>query len=324
MSLGSMTFELATAVPEYSSLLARTHVNRAWGDLRRQRSWSWLFYPGLIQAATQVSAGTVSWTQGSPVLTLDATAAAAVAAVAATGQAITALQVQLSGQAPIFNVVAYTPAGPTLTLSANVTLATASGQGYLLYQTYFPGYVPDQIRWVDVVDPISGYQATRLHVDQRLINAIDPTRTASSQSFWVSDAFVGPTGSFLYEFWPAPSNGQTFAVLIQRAGVDLAYPNGTLPGVLPESIVIERAKYYAYEWAMVNAGRFPSLQKTNWGFLMQNHQKQWLIDLAPIKKQDDEIRLNTIIYQRRQNPYAFGDQFLQAHDPGFFYWGARL
>ncbi len=327
MAFVDMFSELAVTIPQISPIYCKTLINRAYREIRGMRSWSFLITPELVNFPTMVDTGTVTVATGSAVVTLDAAAATALQALVTSGFALPGLQFRVQNAGPVYTILTYDGAF-TITLNQPIQIQNGAGQSYAVYQSLVNPPVTDFIRWIDVYDPNNGYAMTKIDVKQQEINRIDPTRSNQGQAYWISPVGQLTVASqMLYEFWPSPVQGQQFQCLVQRSGVDLVRDADTLPDVLDESLVLDRATYRAYKWAAANAGRLPELKGVNWGFLINDFEKKdvWARDYARVAKKDNERRENMLVYVRsRLVPWPIDSAFWQSHDVGYMNWGRYI
>lgn len=320
----SLWSELAARIPSLSPQLAPTFVNRAWRNIRDRRAWSFLFQPFLFNAPDTIGSGTVTCTLGSAMVVCDATAQAAITAALAAldPPTVAGLQFRIASAGPVYSILSY--AAPNLTLTQPFQGGSGAGQSFSIYQAYYPTPTLDFVRWVSIYCPNEGYAFTKLSVNQQILNRMDPERQNQQQPIYASPLATGPDGRFLYEFWPTPTAAQTFAVLYQRRGLDLVNPTDSLPGIISDDCVIERACYYAYKWALANSGRLPGLKGVNWGYLIADHENPrtgWMREhLQPLLRLDDEVRQKSLIVPEPRGWYGpISGAYLQSHT-GFFNW----
>jgi len=324
--------EITGMVPEYSALKARRDLNRAWRDILDKRPWSFLIAEGAFAAPPLLTTGTISYTQGSVLVTPDATAAAVWNAVPLAS--LVQRQFRFAGDGALYNIVGWTaPTGP-LTLDRPILEPSATGATYRLYQCYFPP-PPEALvaaqsgefdfnRWISVLDPVNAYPL-KLDRSKAWLDLRDPQRADADLAYYIVDYKMSATGVPLYEFWPHPTAGQQYICLYKRRG--LAFVRGTdpLPQMLPDGLLLNRALYrHVYPWAAANAGRFPQLQRTNWQYLMREARGDYFADLQAAQLQDDNVMLQSMSGPQRQWP-AFGpidSRFMQSHSMGgeFVWW----
>jgi len=293
MSWASMSAELANQCP-VPFLFARTLVNRAWFNVQRKHTWSFLWGKAAIPTPIPITSGTVTVTPGSNTVIGDAAATAAWA-LAGLVNPLTVRQFRV-GQGTIYNINAYTVAGGfgVLTLdSPYVDPTFGAGTGYQIFQCYYSGPVADFLWWESVTDPISGYSfrttMTREEVDNQ-----DPQRFQDGWPVGVIPYQINPqAGNFngfpQYEAWPSPLNGYTYFGTYFRRGTLFVNDTDVVNPMLGEDVVMQLAKMYAYEWALVNSDKVP---KGDYRFAYGAAKKQYdeLIDDYILKDEETSHR----------------------------------
>ena len=273
-------------------------VQDSWKEVQRSFIWSFLWGDYAVPTPNPVGAGTVTLTPGTPIVIGDAAASAAWALTGLVNP-LTLRQFRV-GQGTIYNILAYdtttnSPFG-TLTLATPfVDPVTGTGPtypniGYQIIQSYYIAPAADFLWWESLRDPVSGYvlstTMTREEVDED-----DPQRFQSGWPRAVIPYAIynvpGPKfGWPMYEIWPAPLNSYTYVGSAFRGGLPFASASDTVNPQLGEDIVIERAKMYAYEWAMANSDKVP---KGDYRFLYAATDKRFtsLLDVYALK--DEEL-----------------------------------
>lgn len=278
MAFVDMVTELTGVIPKMPYDYAATLVNRSYRDIRRKNLWSFqLFEASWVSPAT-LNAGTVSCNLGSTIVTFDATASAAILAATSLGPFPTPwIQRQFRvGISTIYNIWAVnfnTPTAIQFTLDRPYTDSSGAGQGYIIFQCYYPVPMKDFLTWITVRD-IVNFNDLVLTKTRSEINFMDPQRTI----FYLPTHCVGyqndlnpasPTyGWFMYELWGQPQYELVYQLYGIRKGTDLVNDTDTLPGAIGEDCVMELAKYYAYQWAEGTKGDMPRNQGSDFKFLM--------------------------------------------------------
>lgn len=307
MSFASMSAELTGAVPGLSPFLADNFVTRAWADVRRERLWSFLQEDCGIVCPTQVVAGSVAITQFSNTVTCDATASAALLAIALPSPLdLTAMQIRFGGSGnagfvgQIYSITAFddsTPAALVLTLDRVVFQATNATSGYQCYRCYIKPTQDDFLKWQMLIDMTNGWYL-RTDYSSSFFDMRDPQRMAQGLSYFIGGFKGNPEDQPRpqYELWPHPTSGQTFYGRFRRMGEDFATAATELPQIVPESLVLHRAYgWYVCEWAAKNQIVFPRLKVGGtWVTLMLAEQKNYRDQLVAVKRQDDEQELQTV------------------------------
>ncbi len=313
-------------VPEYSPLKAAKDVARAWRDVLDRRTWSFLIAFGGFNAPTLLQGGSVALTTGLATVTFDVVAGAIVGAVPLSQ--LTQYQFRISTAGELYNISSYNATTRVLTLDRVVLEPTSpANASWMIYQAYFPpppqamAGMPsgafDFDRWISVVDPINGFRL-RLADGKRTLDQFDPQRSDQSLAYRIFNYSTTSTGVPLYEFWPHPTNGQTFIACFKRRGNLWVQGQHPLPQMIPDSLVLNRTLFrYTYQWAAMNVGRFPSLKGTNWLQMIRDAQKFYEQDLQMAKLQDDNVDLQSLVVPEFQGFWPPGDAgFLQGHSTG--------
>src|SRR5271169_6135804 len=137
--------ELVGTIPRLPYPLAQTLVNRAWKNIRDMRLWSWLVSLDDIEAPTIITNGTVTVTQNSNQVLMDATAKSALLAVALSNPPLASptlgqgrqIRIGVTGSGgPIYNIIAVDSTTGYLTLDRNYADSSGSGQPYFVYKCY--------------------------------------------------------------------------------------------------------------------------------------------------------------------------------------------
>lgn len=297
MSLATMIAEMRGAVPNYSAMLARTHIREAWTDIRKMRGWSFQLGNSGFSAPSAVGNGTVTVTLGSATVTGDATASAAWATASTPVSLLTQRQFRIAF-GTIYNILSVDftiPTAATLTLDRPyIDQQTGSGLGYKIYQCYYPVPVDGFLAWESILDVgnviwlnVSPTRRGREWADQW-----DPQR----QIFMNPQAVLpyGPdtrTGSatfgrMMYELYPQPLSQYTYQSWYSWEGPDLVAGTDTLPYPMTEQVVKAYARVKAYEWAEANKDPAnPRGAGADFRFLMGgalSEAKAWLKDVRGV------------------------------------------
>lgn len=293
MSFLSMYSEVRGAVPKIPLGLAKTLIKRGYQDVRRQNLWSFQIYDSNWIAPALVDSGTATVVQGSNSVTLDATAAAAVIASITAYNPINQRQFRV-GISTICNITDFDGV-VTLTLDRGFPDEGGSGESYNIYQVYYPAPYQDHLSFVSVRDMV---QFTDLILDKNMawLDEQDPQRTWYYFPTHVVPRMLGTdedneeTYQFpMFELWGVPLTNRTYQLYGIRRGEDLSANSDTLPPAISEEVVIERAKYYAYEWAEANKGAIPRNQGPDFKFLMGACDARYKELYRKLRMQDREI-----------------------------------
>lgn len=277
--------ELIGHVPSLNPFLAQRFINRAWRDIRQTKSWSFQIAEGFLIVPLSITAGTVSVTQYSTTVTPNA---AAITALNSAGShpLLGERQFRLSAGSRIYNISSYD--GAVITLNEEYQEASGSNQSYEIFRCFFKPPTSDFIRFISIRDLTTNYHI-RLNYTQEEINYLDPQRSTTGDPLYCaayrSDSSSGP----LFELWPTPSSARSYQVLYQKRGQDLASPSDALPSVIPDSLVLDRALYYAFRWAEQNKGVHKELLATDWRYLSMDVNKNYSEQLTRAIREDEDI-----------------------------------
>lgn len=286
--------ELSTWVPKIDVFLSQKLVNRAWQDIQDSRLWSFNVRDGQIITPAEVTAGSASVVQGSATVTGDASATVAWNAVDPTDFITRQFRI---GSGPVYNISSYDNAGH-ITLERAYGETTLSNNTYEIYKCYIDPPATDFVRWISFVDAVNGFPLDP-NRNKAEIDRIDPKRGARGLSYKVASYRANPSddntkgaswnGLLKFELWPHPINQVSYPVLYERRGNFFTDPDYTVPTQITEEIILERAKYKAYEWAMANQGVHTDLKGTDWATLMNVAKKQYEEDLNQAIRLDEEL-----------------------------------
>lgn len=300
MNFQSYWNELLAHIPSLSPFLAQRFVNRAWRDIRQKKSWSFLLAEGYLIVPTVITAGTISATQYSKTITPDATALAAFN-LAGSHPLIGERQFRLSAGSRIYNIDTWD--GATLALKEEYQEATVAGSTYSVLSVYFKAPSTDFIRFISIRDLTTNY-FVKLHLSQEEINRIDPQRSTSGDPMYCADYKTGIDGVPWYEFYPTPTSQRSYSVLYQKRGSDFSSPSETLPGVIPESLLIDLALYYAYRWAETAKGPNGPNIGADWRYSAAEAKASFEKQLVTTIREDEDMYLTTINRSHSTSGYS--------------------
>ena len=278
MSFFTMAQELTGAISKLPLPYAKTIINRAWADVRRQNLWSFQLFEGNWVSPVAITDGTVTTTQGLNTVTFDSDASAAIIAANGLGPFPTPLnQRQFRiGNSTIYNIWAVdvsTPTAVIITLDRPFTDASGASQTYMIYQCYYPAPYEDFRLWLNVRD-IVNFNNLILVDTREEIDFKDPQRTI----FYLPTEVVyyrrepntdSPFYGFpVFELWGQILYAITYQLYGVRQGTALVADTDTLPKAVGEDCVLALSRMYAYEWAEANKGDMPRDQGSDYKFLM--------------------------------------------------------
>ena len=324
-----MVSELRGSIPKLPFAYTKTLVNRAWRQVRESNLWSFQLYEANWISPPLLSTGTVTATQGSPFITFDPMAIAAIQAaqIAQPYSLITQRQFRIAS-CTIYNLISLAPDFATSGIAQldriYADFTSGPGQAYQIYQLYYPAQFQDTLTYLTVRN-MQMFMYLSTTTTRRQIDTWDPQRTWYQFPSHVvplgmdlrgqgqTDARgrslqSGTLGFPLFELWGQPVTNFTYQLYGLRRGVDLVQLTDTLPLQVGEDLVLARARAYAYEWAMANMGANPRDEGPDYKFLMTQALAVYKDLLIRYRKQDREFCDNWFSvreYWRWPNGYGF-------------------
>lgn len=294
MAFVDMYSELHGAVPKVPYDYCRTLIKRAWKDICRNNLWSFQLFEDRWITPEVITAGTVTVTQGSTAVTLDATAAAAVLAAAYVPTLITKRQFRV-GVSGIYNIWAW-DGGTGLTLDKVYAESSGSGQSYSILQCYYPAPMQDFLTFLPA-GGVRDFLRWRILNTTRTRGDLDRSDLRRVWSGMATDVVYydldrNPNSSTynwpMFEIWAHPRINQAFQLYGIRRGADLDSDTDVLPPAVGEDCVLSLAKKYAYEWAESNKGDTPRMAGSDYRFLMGAAHAEYSRLLKDYRRQDRE------------------------------------
>lgn len=319
-----MIQRLTREVPGISSSYAGILINEALGNIYDSQKWSFqikesgFLTPGILfPLGPGVSAGQITATPYSNLITGDVTATAAWAAYVAGNNLPLFTQFQIrSPYYSLYNIIGYNATtgggygaggygeggyGQGGTTFATLTLdrpwmEPGGTQPYLMYQAYFPVPVSDFKRFIAARDTTNNAPMNYWGKTQKDLSFEDPERTIfDDPEYFVpyeTDQRKGSAtfGNMMYELWPHPLSVLPYSFSYFRRGPVLVDPADTIPSPLTEECVLWQAKACAYLWKEAQKGE--EMQRgsgADWRFLAQAAEAQYLLKLKPVKDRDRDL-----------------------------------
>lgn len=305
MSWATMSAELQGMVP-IPPAFAPTLVNRAWKSVQREWLWSFLYKDFSIPTPAITSAGSVALVPGLSTIVGNAAAVAAWNLIPSYTPLI-GQQFRI-GTGTIYNIIGF--AGSSLTLDRPYVDTGTGVSAYQIYQVYFNAPVKNFLWFESIKDPVTGY-SIRTTMTRTEADDVDPQRLQTNFPNAVIPYQInlnaGPFLGFpMYEMWPAPTSGLTYAATayLRPGDFDNTIPGvtDTVPPQLGEDVVMEMAKMKAYEWAIANPNAVP--KGADWKYLNGLALQEYGRMLNPYITQDETFsKRNTIPYAERQNTF---------------------
>lgn len=309
--------ELTGAVPKLPVDFARTLVNRAWADIRRQNLWSFQLFEANWTSPAVINAGTVTTTQGATTVVFDTTASTAIAAVGIGPFPTPITQRQFRvGIGTIYNIWALANNAGIITLTLDRPYAEAGGAGiaYMIYQCYYPAPMKDFWTWINVRDIIN-FNDLDIYTSRKEIDMRDPQRSIfylpTNCMFYQNDQNTGGAtpGFPLFELWGQPNFVLTYQLYGIRRGLPLVNDTDTLPSAVGEDCVQELAKVKAYEWAEANKGDMPRNAGADFKFLIGAAMAEYKRLYRDYRRADREQCDNWFEVRRRRSWLGVVDGF---------------
>lgn len=345
-TLLDLSTQLVGEIPGLPRLFAFKYINKALQEVRREMLWSWNVGEGVLISPLSVGNGTVTTVQGSPNVTFDTTAQAALTPLVLANPPLIARQFRTGGTGPIYNILAYNAGTGVMQLDKIYGEGSASGALYTIYKCYYgppstDGVTPnnDFLRYLSINNVVQGYSimGRRLYMTGVELNRRDPLRGALGFPYYMATytptpipsppnnitgtAYNNPGyGQMQYEAWPHPVFQIQYKCLYERLHVDML-DTDYIPAQCPDTLITYKANEFAYRWAVANQNRIPELKGGPWMALLLESQKRYAQALVSAKRADREI-LVTIIRPGAMGMYALqgplDSNFMQSHGvPGF-------
>jgi hypothetical protein len=311
MAFGDMAAEIRGSIPKLPYILARTLINRAYRQIRESNLWSFQLFEANWISPPLLNTGKVTTVVGSPNITFNADAIAAIQAaqIAQPYSLITARQFRIAS-GTIYNIIALDPAFASNGIAvldriyADINSSNINA-AYQIYQLYYPAQYIDVLSYLTVRNQ-DMFMYLNTTTTRKMIDAWDPQRTwyqfpthvvplgLDLRGQGVTDAAgrslaSGTLGFPLFELWGQPVTGFTYQLYGVRRGSDLDQLTDTLPIQVGEDVVLARARAYAYEWAEANKAANPRDDGPDYKFLMKQTLDVYKDLLVRYRKQDKEF-----------------------------------
>lgn len=279
-TLESLWNELVARVPSLDPAYAPKLIQRAWADVRNSRPWSFLIGNGVLFSPGVITAGGVTVVQFSSTVTFNA---AAITALSGLANPVLTLRQFRVGGGPIYSIVGLDvnfAVNGIATLDRPYLEASLVATGYQIYRCYYGAPLvtvtaadgtqtttetSDFLRYRAIYNP-STLQRFRLYGTVEELNMMDPKRVTSGNP-WAMYTHAATANTY-YEMYPQPLASQSYICAYQKRGNDLV-AGESLPVVIPDELVLERAYGFVCIWAESAKGRIKELQGPNWLALAQ-------------------------------------------------------
>jgi hypothetical protein len=210
----------------------------------------------------------------------------------------------------------------SLQLDRTFKETTNTVQGYSIYKAYHSPPSVDFIAFTTVKDIQNGRDLT-LNLTREDLDRIDPQRQQFGDPYRVAVYSADTSGNVKIELHPHMLTAKSYFCEYEREGVDMTATD-SLPRIIPESLLMEKALVYACRWANDNKARYDTLKDGNWQAASVMHDAAYTLQLRQVKILDEEQDPSDLSYAPdRVRRFGFGDtRYGQSHDSGDF-WGGR-
>jgi hypothetical protein len=315
--------ELEGNFPGSNEFLAQFWLNRAWSDIRNSRQWSFLRDEGIYFTPASISTGTFSVTVASATVTASASARTALNNL--SNPVITKRQIRFNS-GPIYGIAsldASFASNGLMTLDRLYREPTNSSITYQVYRCYFGPpensigtEATDFLRFNSIYQPsVPRYFKPGIIKSLEWLNMTDPNRTQVGQyPCYMVPRKYDSSNQPVFEMWPHYITAEPFIISYQKRGVDLSTDSETLPSIIPDNLILERANFYGCGWAAKNVNKVPELKGINWTIIGERHNKTYSnLDrsnpglLEQIQTIDEEQSLQNEIIDSRSRHSLLGD-----------------
>lgn len=292
--------------PAVGTFNAQLFIQHAFRQLCQRRLWSFQTKRAQFIMNAQYNTGTVSVVLNSDTVVGVGTTF--------TG-AMVGRQFRIGLNTPIYTIIAV-PDATTLTLSEVWGAASASAQGYRIYNAYVT--VPADFQsFISVYDPQMNWQLWT-QVQQEYLNIYDAQRASTGTSYLLSPIDYSTLDSPplpRYEVWPHQTAQYVYPYLYVARMADLDDSGATLPREVNGDLLLEMA--------LAECARWPgaSVESPNPYFnltLALQHDRRAETILQQVERLDDEISQTSVWYGQLDSiPFAplpwASASFMQSH-----------
>lgn len=212
------------------------YINNAARVYYGRRNWYGIYVKGQMISPGYYSTGTVTLTQGSPIVVGNGTAWTP----SLGGQPIIGQQLRIGFTSPIYTIVgANLTANPqTITLELPWGMPSQSATGYFICQFYYT--FPNIKRFISVKNLALMYRMVT-GVSQSLLENWDPSRLQMLYPRVVATMPPDPSGNACFELWPVPNTPQAYPYLAMITPPNLVNDEDNLPAFMRCDVVKARA-----------------------------------------------------------------------------------
>ncbi len=296
--------KLLLRCPKLGPFIARDMISKAFDDVRDLYSWSWRTKRAQITVPTAYTTGTAQVTYGNNTVTITT----GVVSSDHVGR-----QFRVGVASPILTIIDIDTVANTYTLSENWLGASATGQGFKVYQAYLS--MPSDFQsFLSVVDPVTYWPIQTENVTLEMIDRRDPQRSVVGSPPRVLVPYDYYSGFPRYELWPHQTT-QAFYLMAYMSKYGNAFDDGiVIPDTLGNGdVILERGLMYTAKWPGPNRNDPSPYFSDN---TAQFHEKNYDRRIGILIKEDVERMQEAIWYQEDQswNQRNLNAAYMQAHD----------
>lgn len=324
--------ELVNSIPRLAPALAQRFINRAWHDIQDSRQWSFLKASGVYYTPAIINSGSFNVTQFSNSVIASATAITALNNI--TNPLITQRQIRFgSGSTNIYNISAISPTFSSdgiIYIDQPYLQTSSTSTGYRCYRCYYgpplastldaitnvatQAETSDFLRINDIYNPANSRWFYPGILPREILDRHDPQRANSGSIPRGMFAYKSINNLPYFEMYPHPLYSNMYPCSYQKKGSDFSIDTEILPSIIPDELLMERAMFYACEWASKNQARYPELKGINWRLEQSLHKQTYsnissrdpgLLEIAQ-RNDEETFPQNTVIDARDYNTSSLG------------------
>jgi len=324
--------ELMNSIPKLPPTLAQRFINRAWHDIQDSRQWSFLKAEGILYSPAVITTGSFNVTQYSNRVV--ASSGAIIALSNLNNPVITKRQIRFgTGGSPIYNIAIIDPSfaiNGYIYLDRPFTESTNTSIGYRIYRCYYgppltttiaddgtatQTETTDFLRFNDIYNPANSRWFISGILPREVLDLRDPQRSNTGAIPQAMFAYKSINGTPNFEMYPHPLYANVYPCSYQRKGLDFQSNSETLPTIIPDDLLMERALFYACMWADKNQSRYSELKGINWRLEAGLHKQTYsnissrdpgLLEIAQ-RNDEETFPQNTIIDSRGYRNLGYDD-----------------
>lgn len=301
-NLGQMIGEVLQWNPNLPPTLAKTWLNETQRSVCDRRFWYGLMVRGQVAVPSVYTLGTVSVTNGSPIVTGIGTNWAAAGIV--PGQ-----QLRVGFSTGFYNIITVDPGGLQLTLDLPWGHPSQASVGYAIMKVWVT-LGPNIKRVLEIANQRQGY---RLYTDlpQAILNRFDVWRTNTGWTWALFPKEPTSDGQPQYELYPAPTFQQAFPYLAYIQPPDMVGDNDFPAAFIRTDALVLPAIANSLVWRGPKENKY--YDPTTAGQKMREHEARY----QEMSMADDCLYPKDYQWDFGQWPYSQqGALWLQSHAGG--------